>query len=118
MKKYNNWYDFTEGEHIKVRLPRIMNGTKKLEFYVPCRPSGLWREEEHFYALFVDSKIQTSKVIKFGLNGYPQNEITIHFHDLVSKWKLTKSVDKFSVRDIFDMTLNQVNKEGELVRCV
>ncbi len=119
MQKLIQWYDFESGQHTKVRFPKMRtNLGEKLEMAVPCRPNGIWKEGEFIFMLYVCTKYLTSKVIKYNLEGYPQNEISWELLVLEKRWDLKKHFHEYSTKEQFNMTLNRLTDKGELIQCI
>lgn len=112
MHKVTNWYDYKEGHQVIVRFP----GMAKHEILVPQRPSGIWKDGDKLFCLYLNKKVGTVKVVRHSVSTkHPQNEVTLNDFRIEDTWQLKKSVFKFSDRAIFDMVLNKVDEEGELV---
>lgn len=116
MKKYSRWYHHTVESDIRVRFPKIRVEDNALEIVVPKRPLCIYKEDDYLYLLFVDARIGESTILKYTIEGVLEDTVKHLFSSLMTKWELTKTFNQYSDKSIFNMTLNTVNKLGELER--
>lgn len=109
--------EYVKGEHVAV----IKIAKRTLELPIPTETIGIWREGTDFFALSILPLKGTATVTKYCYNGhsiYKVGKVTHVIQDLEELWDLKKPYTQYAPRAQFDMALNKLNDNGELVPCV